>query len=104
MSIYDFRQDLRNGMKLEDALKKHNMSFQEAFEGCKRMSPSNDSNFHNIYCDRRNGKFMIQKWVGTILMNYGSYDDLDVAVLVRDFVEKQDWSKEGLKEFLDGLD
>ena len=39
-----FRQDLRNGMSIEDALKKHNVSFQQAFKALsknKKLPPKN---------------------------------------------------------------
>ena len=91
--IHDFQTDLRNGMTLEDALIKYDMSFGEAVRKC-RGNRVRDGKYHNIYM--LHGKFRVEKMINGEVIYTGVYEDLEEALRIRDLLEANDWNKECL--------
>ena len=101
--IEKFQQDLRNGMTLEAALIKHNLSFKEAVEFCPR--PMSQQNIKRKPRQKRNVYQKVDKHISLKKDAYhvrkhgngksywgGSYDTLEEAQKVRDFLEKNGWN------------
>ena len=83
----EFQEDLRNGMTLEDALKKYGLTFGEAVHRCNRLtSPvgTRHQKYHHIY-KAPQGNYKVQRDIRkkryTVMV-----DDLDTAVIIRDYL------------------
>ena len=87
--LNEFRRDLQEGMRLEDALIKHNLTFKEACDKSKNFK--GNGKYHNIYLDKNTKKFRVEKMVNSKMIYAGSFEDLDKAVRCRDFYEQWGW-------------
>lgn len=109
MGIEEFQQDLRDGMKLEKALEKHNLSFRDAVELCPKpfchrkrsQKPRKKRNVYkqiDKYISQRGEAFYVRKTSGG--KNYwgGAYDTIEEATLIRDFLEENGWNVVKVRE------
>ena len=94
-----FRNDLRNGMTLENALMKYGWSLREVFQYCHRKNVDNQYRFICL-C---NGYFNIRKYVNGEQIYYGYFKELDDAVKVRDKLMECDWDKSQLPRIMEEL-
>ena len=107
--IEKFQDDLRSGMKLEDALIKHNLSFREAVEYCPKpichkkhnQKPRQKRNvYKNIdkHISQRGEAYYVRK--SSEGKNYwgGAYNTFEEAKLVRDFLEENGWNVVKVRE------
>ena len=107
--IEKFQEDLRNGMGLEDALIKYNLTFKEAVEYCPRpfchrsrsQKPRMKRNVYkqiDKYISQRGEAFYVRKTSEG--KNYwgGAYDTFEEAKLVRDFIEENGWNVVKVRE------
>ena len=92
-----FQRDLRNGMKLEDALSKHNLTLQQAFT---KLNKTERNKYHNITLKGR--KFVLEKQIYHQRVRF-SFTELKDAVLVRDYLDSEGWSQEAIKKMEDKL-
>ena len=101
--IEKFQQDLRDGMTLEDALQKHHLSLKEAIEYVhkpithppKKKKPYSKRNFYKTvdkYVKQRGNAYHLRKSIDGKMTWGGSYNSLEEAILVRDFLEKNGWN------------
>ena len=88
-----FQEDLRNGMTIEKALHKHQLTFQEAFEKCDNGSCRGNGEYHHIYLDKKTGKYHVKKSILGKETHFGTFKDLDEAVKFRDELERNGWRK-----------
>ena len=94
-----FRNDLKGGMTLENALMKHQLSLREAFQYCHRKNLENECRF--IYLT--NGSFQVRRVVDGRNEYYYCCKELDEAVMVRDKLMEHDWDKAKMPEILKEL-
>lgn len=101
--IEKFQQDLRNGMPLETALHKYNLTFKEAVEFVhkpithppKKKKPYQKRNVYkhvDKYVKQRGGQFHLRKTINGKAIWGGSYNTAEDALLVRDFLEEEGWN------------
>ena len=89
-----FRNDLRDGMTLENALRKYDFNLREVFDFCHRRNL--DSQYRFIYL--LNGSFVIRRVVDGKQMYYFRCRELDDAVRIRDKLIECDWDKSKIPE------
>lgn len=101
--IEKFQEDLRNGMTLEDALTKHNLTFKEAVEfvhkpitkKAKNRRPYKKKNYYQSvdeHISHKAGAFHVRKSINGEMKWGGSYNTLEDAQTVRDFLNKEGWN------------
>lgn len=101
--VEDFQADLRNGMTLEKALDKHNLTFKDAVEMCprpmckqniKRKPKKNRATYKKVetYISIKKNSYHVRKHANG--KNYwgGAYNTLEEAKLVRDYLEEHGWN------------
>ena len=89
----EFQEDLRQGMTLEDALKKYGLTFGEAVHRCNRLtSPvgTRHPKYHHIYKGIQ-GKLKVERQVNKIRYTI-LVDTLEDAVIVRDYLDEHGWN------------
>ena len=96
-----FRNDLKNGMTLENALRKYGWSLREGFNYCHRRNFDNQYRF--IYLTT-NGYFNVRRMEGGRNIYYYCSKELDDAVKVRDKLMECDWDKSQLPRIMEELD
>lgn len=96
--LITFQDDLRNGMTLEDALTKHDLTLKEAVIECSAMSNKrgvSKGEYHHIYRGPM-GKFKVSRQI-----NNKRYcimvEDLDIAVRIRNYFEEYGWTSRNLE-------
>ena len=99
--MQNFQDDLRNGMGLEDALCKYNLTLKEAFEafpGTLRKGPNNRYHSGKLYITKRDGTFYIRKTVNGKHLHFGTYRSLADAIKIRDYFQEHGWDKSKVDE------
>ena len=93
-----FQEDLRNGMSLEEALQKWGLTFQEAVEECNKATSIRgirNGKYHHIY-KAPQGNYKVQRDIRkkryTVMV-----DDLDTAVIIRDYLDEHGWTDENVE-------
>ena len=100
--IEKFQQDLRDGMTLENALIKHNLTLKEAMEFCPKpigqryikKKKKRKQVYTNVdrHISQKKDAFHVRKQKSYKTYWGGSYDSLEDAQKVRDFLEEHGWS------------
>ena len=100
-----FQNDLRNGMTIEEACTKHNITFKDA---CREMpgnwnhprtTRQNDGvtyyRKHNLpdYITLNRGRYMLRKKIKRKWVYFGRYKSLEDAIKVRDYMMEHGWNK-----------
>ena len=93
-----FQEDLQNGMTLEDALRKHNLTFKEAVHECNRITSKKGVRYqrtHHIY--KNANKYRVEKQIRKkrIQIQTDTYED---AVIIRDYLEEHGWTTENIEK------
>ena len=94
--IATFQMDLRNGMSITDALKKHGFTLQEALDKVNPIAyvPAHERkrnpDMKNI-SHRRGGNYSVRKKFNGSTRTYGTYSNLHDAILVRDYFDENGW-------------
>ena len=102
MNIFDFQDDLRNGMSLDDALVKHDLTLEKAFNMlCQRSvgrpakarhdKPRYIKTGHKYIGTQNGNRFYIRKIIDGKWTTFGSYSTLADAIKVRDMCIKHGW-------------
>ena len=95
-----FQQDLKDGMSIEEALKKHELTFQYACENMPRqLTKERKKGNPSKYISRNEDKYLLRK----NNVYYGRYRTLKDAMRVRDYMEKHGWNKKDLKKIQEKL-
>ena len=89
-----FRNDLRNGMTLENALLKYGLSLQEAVQYGHRTDLDNKYRYIHLV----HNSFHIRRTIDGRYEYYYSCKELDDAVQVRDKLIEYDWDKSKIPE------
>ena len=105
-----FQEDLQNGMSIEDACTKHQISFKEAFENMERpqiqghrsvaqMKAQKKSKTGEQYIRKIKHRYCIYRKVGEKTRYFGAYTTLKDAVKIRDYMGKHGWFIEKLDQY-----
>ena len=95
--IHEFQKDLQNGMTIEKALTKHELTLKQVWRELhyRPRNPNRpvDTSTGYRYIDYHQGKFRVY------YKNeyYGHYDDLETAVQIRDYLLENGWDKRRLQ-------
>lgn len=108
MGMIQFQQDLKNGMTLEKALQKHNLTLQEAIEfspkpitvSKKPSTPrkTNNGKFVDTYVQKRSKYYYVRRRMNGKTFWGGSYTTKKEALLVRDYLNKHGWEHLNIKK------
>ena len=95
--IAAFQRDLRKGMTISEALEAHGLTLKEAVERVNPIAfnpPKNpkrrNPNLRNVV-HKRNGHYSIRKKFDGMTRTYGTYSNLDDALLIRDWLDNNGW-------------
>ena len=101
MTCMEFREDLRNGMTINDALIKHNLSLKNAvdFLQYKQQRPKNKIKTSRKYmkCGERyimqrgEDSFCIRKNINGKTRMFGTYTSLEDAIRMREALKIDGW-------------
>lgn len=114
MKCLEFREDLKRGMSIEDALVKHGLSFQTAFNVLQYKQPDqpgtvikprfrkpknhpkkkHSQNYvksNEMYIMQRNNTFCIRKQIKGTTRMFGTYNSLEDALKMREALEQDGW-------------
>ena len=105
-----FQEDLQNGMSIEDACTKHQISFKEAFENMERphirghrtvsqMKTQRKSRSGEQYIQRIKKRYCIYRKINGKHMYFGAYSTLRDAVKIRDCLVKEGWCPDKLDDY-----
>ena len=101
----EFKKDLQEGASLEETLEKHDISFQDAVQllirqgkGKKNKLTTWDAKTGEKYIIKTiTGKFMIRKSVNGKMRYFGSYETLEDAIIVRNYLVENGWYWQRIK-------
>ena len=113
MNIREFQSDLQNGMTLENALNKHGVTLEQAFNMLQYFNANQHKGGYApiggntgeayIRYDDNSQTFMLRKKVNGKFTYFGRYETLKDAVLVRDYMMTHGWYKHRLKSIREEL-
>ena len=101
LKLRRFQEDIRDGMKLEEALHKHQLSLKYAFNNMPKTVVKRGGN--PTFIAPVGNKFLIRKTVNGSTKHFGTYMTLNEAVKVRDYCERHGWIKENLDKYCEEL-
>lgn len=107
-TLIDFRDSLRNGMGLWEALEEYNLTLKEAMDHIdkpmtrsKRKRRSYEGMGRFIY--RMGNYYVIQKSIRNKTVNFGTYNRLSDAKKVRDYYLEHGWNRKTLNKVCEEL-
>lgn len=109
-----FQMDLQNGMKLEDALIKHELDLPTAFElvdkpltvkkqPYRRSKNKTANSYAGLYIQKHGNKFYVRKQIRGKTRMFGSYSSLEDAIAVRDKMIEIGWERKSVDRVCDEL-
>ena len=106
--IIEFRRDLRDGYSLHDALCKYNLSLKDAMKLMDKPLTKHKKRklvYTTIkpYIYQRYKHFIVQKSINNRTVTFGTYNNLNDATLVRDYMVKYGWNRDRLDEICELL-
>ena len=113
--LRQFQWDLQDGMSIEDACRKHQISFKEACDNMpkiqkKKIKPRNTSpTYASEYIQERNGKYFVRKYVPSTKQKksstvmFGTYNSLEDAIKMREHCKKHGWKKLSVDKYCQEL-
>ena len=107
-ALVEFRNDLRNGYGLHEALCKHNLSLKEAMDGMDKPltrthRKKRQYELMGKFIYRMGPYYVIQKSMRNTTVNFGTYNTLSDAKRVRDYLVENGWYKSKLDEICELL-
>ena len=112
MTIFDFQNDLKNGMSITDALQKHDLTLEQAFQRLHhslagrpvvKKKPKKSSKTGEKYISSRQNTFYIRKIVYGKYTTFGTYSSLEDAIKVRDYCIAHGWKQDHIDEYCQRL-
>lgn len=98
-----FQTDLKNGLSLEEALLKHNISFKEAVESVPRVytfgKRKKKVKQAEKYIQQRGRNFYLRKTVNGKTKMFGTYYSLEDAIKVREHCEEFGWKQRSIDKY-----
>ena len=110
MTIFDFQNDLKNGMSISEALQKHNLTFKKAFNMLSHTSvgrpPKPRSEKRRVaktgekyIGSHESGSYFIRRLIDGEWTAFGSYSTLEDAIKIRDMCIKHGWVQSNVDEY-----
>lgn len=95
-----FQEDLKNGLSIEEALKKYNISFRDAVSSMPRQSKRDPikSLSAGRYIQKRRHIYHLRKTVNGESRYYGAYNSFKDAKTIRDYLIETNWECTDLDE------
>lgn len=105
--IVAFQKDLKNGMELEEALNKHNVSLSDAFDYAlqkhfnenKKKQKKRAYNRAGKYIYKHNQVYYIRRQFNYKNMLFGSYESIEDAKKIMCYLEKYGWEQKRVDEY-----
>lgn len=102
--LRSFQNDLREGMTIQEALMKYNMSLEYAFKKLQHKSPKKSryvpkQKNQTKYIQERNNHFYLRKAIRKKVKPFGTYSSLEDAVKVRDHCMRHGWKQTKIDEY-----
>lgn len=106
--LLDFQNDLKQGLTIEEACEKHNLTLGYAFKHMKQASkkqPINKyrkkhyGNYERRYITETHGVYYVRKFVKGRYKAFGSFSNLEDAKTMRDYFEKHGWHSTKIDEY-----
>ena len=106
--LTSFQSDLRQGLGLWEALQKHNLTLKYAMDHLdkpRKPAPRRRRGYKSFgqYVYRIDKYYTVQKTLNNRSMNFGSYNALSEAKLVRDYYLEHGWDRSRLDEICEKL-
>ena len=103
MNITLFKEDLHNGLTLDEALQKHKVSLDQAFKILRRkdirkVQKNANRSCPETYILKRNDVYTIRKSIKGKTKIFGAYNSLEDALLVRDTLIKEGWKQRSVDD------
>lgn len=115
-----FQVDLNNGMSIEEALKKYNLTFKDAFQQLhfnkhlqheKKQRYKRKNPIKHQYIQERKGKYYLRKSKKCIrngekrhvMLTFGTYKTLEDAQRMREALKKDGWHQRHVQRICDEL-
>ena len=108
-TLQAFQNDLQDGMTIEDACTKHQISFKYACDNMgkiykKKILPKKAScTFASEYIQTRNGKYFLRKYLNGSTKMFGTYNSLSDAVRMREHCKEYGWKQSKVDEYCQEL-
>lgn len=96
----EFIEDMKNGLSVEEGLKKHNISLEEAVVLLQKSLPRKKKKKKNTWNAKtgekyisktKSGKYSIRKHINGKMRYFGNYDNINDAIKVRDYLIENGW-------------
>lgn len=110
--LLEFQKDLQNGLSIEEACSKHDVSFGEAVLGFNPLQKRNKNkkkgkkvkcSTPSKYIFQRDDSFTVRKNVKRKTMVFGTYSSLEDAVKVRDELIRIGWKQRSVDSICERL-
>ena len=97
-----FQKDLKKGMTIEEALIKNNLDFKTAIQQIKpKRKPYNCKKLINNpsqYISLQKKKYVLRKFVKGKTRWFGTYNTLEDAIKVREYMKEHGWDQDKVDE------
>ena len=99
-----FQYDLKNGLTIDEACQKHDVTLKYAFENLPKAARMpkrirNRRSNSRQYIIEHHGKYVLRKAIEGKTEYFGRYDKITDAVKVREYCKKHGWRKECIPEY-----
>ena len=111
--LVDFRKDLKNGLTIDDACRKHGVTFKYVMDNMERPYTKNRKPNRRSKCTSTKislniyrigkGGFTIYKSVNSRSQNFGTYRTVEDAIKVRDYFYEHGWDRKELDKVCQDL-
>lgn len=97
MNIKELREDIKK-MTLDEVCEKYNLTFKEIVEYTSKHRPRKKRKVYKRceqpeeqYISCYHGKYHIRKTINGTLKHFGTYETLEDAIIMRDYLMKNGW-------------
>ena len=103
VNISKLTADMRSGRPIEEVLKEHNLDFKSAMallrkanDPRKKLKKNRYKSTGEKYISKYGNVFMVRRTLNGKLQYFGSYETLEDAIKIRDYLEVHGWYKHRL--------
>lgn len=104
--LTDFQEDLRDGMSIDDALRKYEITLDYAFHTLHKpllYTRNPKKKRTHKYIQERNGKYYVRKQINGKIRTFGTYDSYNNAKRLRDYCIKHGWKQRNVDKYCEEL-
>ena len=101
MGLLEFQDDLRNGLTLDEALRKHGLTFKEAVDAIHGYTRSKTKSERTLpmYISKVGNCFQIKRKIKGYTIYYGAYASLEDAMKMKAHLQQNGWYKRKLPQY-----